>query len=93
MLPGNVSAYTDAPIYARTSGYLTKWYYDIGARVKKGALLAEISTPELDQQLAQAQADLATVRSHRQQRAAPRRNATRTWSSPMPFRSRIRRPS
>ena len=61
VLPGNVSAYTDAPIYARTSGYLTKWYYDIGARVKKGALLAEISTPELDQQLEQAQADLATA--------------------------------
>jgi RND family efflux transporter MFP subunit len=61
VLPGNVSAFTDAPIYARTSGYLTKWYYDIGARVKKGALLAEIATPELDQQLAQAQADLATA--------------------------------
>ena len=60
VLPGNVSSYTDAPIYARTSGYLTHWYYDIGARVKKGALLAEIATPELDQQLAQAQADLAT---------------------------------
>ncbi|HEY1986706.1 MAG TPA: efflux RND transporter periplasmic adaptor subunit [Terracidiphilus sp.] len=60
VLPGNVSAYTDAAIFARTSGYLTKWYYDIGARVKKGALLAEISTPELDQQLAQAEADLAT---------------------------------
>jgi RND family efflux transporter MFP subunit len=60
VLPGNVTAFTDSPIYARTSGYLTKWYFDIGARVKKGALLAEISTPELDQQLVQAQADLVT---------------------------------
>ena len=63
VLPGNVAAYTDSPIYARTSGYLTKWYFDIGARVKKGALLAEIATPELDQQLAQAQADLVTAQS------------------------------
>jgi len=63
VLPGNVSAFTDSPIYARTSGYLTKWYFDIGARVKKGALLAEIATPELDQQLAQAQADLVTAQS------------------------------
>ena len=47
-------------INARTAGYLTRWYYDIGAKVKKGALLAEIATPEVDQQLAQAQADLAT---------------------------------
>jgi len=61
LLPGNVTAYTDSPIYARTSGYLTKWYYDIGAHVKKGALLAEIATPELDQQLLQAQADLGTA--------------------------------
>jgi RND family efflux transporter MFP subunit len=61
VLPGNVTAYTDSPIYARTSGYLTRWYYDIGARVKKGALLAEISAPEVDQQLAQARADLATA--------------------------------
>jgi RND family efflux transporter MFP subunit len=61
VLPGNVTAYTDSPIYARTSGYLTRWYFDIGARVKKGALLAEIATPELDQQLAQAQADLITA--------------------------------
>ena len=60
-LPGNVTAYTDSPIYARTSGYLTKWYYDIGSYVKKGALLAEISTPELDQQLIQAEADLGTA--------------------------------
>jgi RND family efflux transporter MFP subunit len=60
-LPGNVTAYTDSPIYARTSGYLTKWYYDIGSHVKKGALLAEIATPELDQQLTQALADLGTA--------------------------------
>jgi RND family efflux transporter MFP subunit len=64
VLPGNVTAYTDSPIYARTSGYLTRWYYDIGARVKKGALLAEISTPEVDQQLAQAQADLVTAQAN-----------------------------
>ena len=49
VLPGNVTAYTDSPIYARSSGYLTKWYYDIGSHVKQGALLAEIATPELDQ--------------------------------------------
>ncbi len=61
VLPGNVTAYTDSPIYARTSGYLTHWYFDIGAKVKKGDLLAEISTPELDQQLVQAEADLKTA--------------------------------
>ncbi|MGP8252545.1 MAG: efflux RND transporter periplasmic adaptor subunit [Terracidiphilus sp.] len=64
VLPGNVTAYTDSPIYARTDGYLTHWYYDIGARVKTGALLAEIATPELDQQLAQAEADLATAQTN-----------------------------
>src|SRR6266700_2694943 len=63
-LPGNVTAWSDAPIYARTSGYLTKWYYDIGARVKKGDLLAEIATPELDQQVSQAQADLTTAEAN-----------------------------
>jgi RND family efflux transporter MFP subunit len=63
VLPGNVTSYTDAPIYARTSGYLTKWYYDIGAKVKKGALLAEIASPEIDQQLAQGQADLNTAQA------------------------------
>ena len=63
MLPGNVTAFTDAPIYARTSGYLKKWYYDIGAHVKKGALLAEISAPEVDQQLAQAESDLLTAQA------------------------------
>lgn len=63
-LPGNVTSYTDAPVYARTAGYLTKWYYDIGARVQKGALLAEIASPEVDQQLAQAQADLNTAQAN-----------------------------
>lgn len=64
ILPGNVTAYTDSPLYARTSGYLVKWYYDIGAKVKKGALLAVIATPELDQQVAQAKADLLTAETN-----------------------------
>jgi RND family efflux transporter MFP subunit len=63
VLPGNVTAWTDSPIYARTSGYLTRWYFDIGARVSKGALLAEIATPEVDQQLVQAEADLNTAQA------------------------------
>ncbi len=61
VLPGNLQAYVDSPIYARTNGYLRKWYFDIGAHVKKGELLAEIESPEVDQELAQAQADLATA--------------------------------
>src|ERR1035441_3747260 len=64
VLPGNVTAYIDSPIYARTSGYLTRWTSDIGARVKKGDLLAEIAAPEVDQQLAQAQADLNTAQAN-----------------------------
>jgi RND family efflux transporter MFP subunit len=63
-LPGNVTSFTDAPVYARTSGYLTHWYFDIGAKVKQGALLAEIASPEVDQQLAQAQADLNTAQAN-----------------------------
>jgi RND family efflux transporter MFP subunit len=58
VLPGQTEAYTDAPIFAQTSGYLKKWYFDIGARVKAGDVLAEIDTPEVDQELAQAQAQL-----------------------------------
>ena len=58
--PGNTQAFIDSPIYARTNGYLKRWYFDIGARVKQGQLLAEIETPELDQQLRQARADLET---------------------------------
>lgn len=64
VLPGNVTSFTDAPVYARTSGYLTRWYYDIGATVKQGALLAEIASPEVDQQLAQAEADLNTAKAN-----------------------------
>jgi RND family efflux transporter MFP subunit len=63
-LPGNVTSFTDSPVYARTSGYLTRWYFDIGSKVKKGALLAEIASPEVDQQLAQAQADLNTAQAN-----------------------------
>jgi RND family efflux transporter MFP subunit len=64
VLPGNMQAFTMAPIYARTTGYVKAWYRDIGAHVHKGELLAEIETPELDQQLAQAKADLATAQSN-----------------------------
>jgi RND family efflux transporter MFP subunit len=63
-LPGNAQAFTDSPIYARTNGYLTRWYFDIGARVKKGDLLAEIETPEIDRQLQQARADLETAQAN-----------------------------
>jgi RND family efflux transporter MFP subunit len=64
VLPGSVQAYIEAPIYARTNGYLKKWYTDIGTLVVKGQLLAEIETPEIDQQLTQSQADLATARAN-----------------------------
>jgi RND family efflux transporter MFP subunit len=64
ILPGNIQAYIDAPIYARTSGYLKRWYVDIGGKVKDGQLLADIDTPELDQQLHQARADLATAKAN-----------------------------
>ena len=64
VLPGDMQPYTDAPIYARTTGYLKSWHADIGARVKAGQLLAEIDTPEVDQQLQQARADLSTVEAN-----------------------------
>ncbi|MBZ5501539.1 MAG: efflux RND transporter periplasmic adaptor subunit [Acidobacteriia bacterium] len=64
VLPGNIQAFSNSPIYARTNGYLKKWYVDIGARVKAGQLLAEIETPEVDQQLDQARADLKTAQAN-----------------------------
>jgi RND family efflux transporter MFP subunit len=64
VLPGNMQAFTLAPIYARATGYVKAWYHDIGSHVSKGDLLAVIETPELDQQLAQAKADLATAQSN-----------------------------
>jgi RND family efflux transporter MFP subunit len=64
ILPGNIQAFIDAPIYARTNGYLRSWTSDIGAHVKKGQLLAEIETPEVDQQLLQARADLNTAQAN-----------------------------
>ncbi|MGA8150110.1 MAG: efflux RND transporter periplasmic adaptor subunit [Terriglobales bacterium] len=64
VLPANVQPFIDAPIYARTNGYLKKWYVDIGAPVKAGELLAEIETPEVDQQLRQAHADLGTAEAN-----------------------------
>jgi RND family efflux transporter MFP subunit len=63
-LPGRLEAYSRAPIYARVSGYLKSWKYDIGARVKAGQVLAEIETPDLDQQLQQARADLNTAQAN-----------------------------
>ena len=64
VLPGTVQAYIEAPIYARTNGYLKEWRTDIGTQVTKGQLLGEIDTPEVDRQLAQAEADLATARAN-----------------------------
>jgi len=63
-LPGNVQAFTDAAIFARTSGYLKRRLADIGSHVKAGQVLAEIDTPEIDQQLLQARADLATAQAN-----------------------------
>jgi RND family efflux transporter MFP subunit len=64
VLPGTVQAYYAAPIYARTSGYLKMWYTDIGAHVRRGQLLAEIDSPEVDQELRQSEADLATAQAN-----------------------------
>src|ERR1700691_509582 len=64
ILPGNIQAFEDAPIYARTNGYLKKWYVDIGAHVTAGQLLADIDTPEVEQQLQVAKSDLNTAQAN-----------------------------
>jgi len=64
ILPSNIYAYSDASLFARTDGYLSKWYFDIGAHVRQGQLLAIISTPEVDKQLLQGRADLATAEAN-----------------------------
>ena len=64
ILPGNVQPFITSPIYSRTNGYLKKWYFDIGAHVKKGLLLAVIETPEVDQQLQQARSNLLTAQAN-----------------------------
>jgi len=64
-LPGQTRAYIEAPIFAQTTGYLKKWYFDIGARVKTGAILAEIDTPQVDQQYNQARAQLKVAEAAR----------------------------
>ncbi|MGC9292475.1 MAG: efflux RND transporter periplasmic adaptor subunit [Acidobacteriaceae bacterium] len=64
VLPGTIQAYLDAPIYARTNGYVRSWYHDIGSHVRKGELLAVIETPELDQQVKQARADVVTAQAN-----------------------------
>jgi RND family efflux transporter MFP subunit len=64
VLPSTLQAYVESPIYARTTGYVKTWYHDIGSRVQKGELLAEIDTPEVDQQLSQARAELNTSQAN-----------------------------
>ena len=66
ILPGSIQPFISSPIYARTDGYLKKWYFDIGAHVKEGQLLATIQSPEIDEQLAQAQSTLATAQANLQ---------------------------
>ena len=78
-LPGRLQAYMSAPLYARVDGYLKSWKYDIGAKVKEGDLLAEIETPDLDQQLIQARADLASARAN----AALAKTTADRWNSMM----------
>jgi membrane fusion protein, multidrug efflux system len=80
-LPGHTYPYYEAPIYAQTSGYLKMWYHDIGAKVKAGEILGEIDTPEVDQQLSQAQAVLATAKAQFALATANFNEAKRLWET------------
>jgi RND family efflux transporter MFP subunit len=80
-LPGYTYAYHDAPIYAQTTGYLKMWYYDIGAKVKAGDILGEIDTPEVDQQLSQAKATLATAKAQLDLATTNFNEAKRLWQT------------
>ena len=64
VLPGNIEAFVDSPIFARTNGYLKHWYFDIGSHVRQGQLLADIESPEIDHELSQAKADLGTAQAN-----------------------------
>jgi RND family efflux transporter MFP subunit len=79
VLPGNVQAWFEAPIYARVSGYLKDWYFDYGAQVKKGQLLAEIDAPDLDAELAAAQATLQAAEAQIKVREAEMEFAKSTY--------------
>jgi RND family efflux transporter MFP subunit len=80
-LPGHTYAYYEAPIYAQTSGYLKMWYHDIGAKVKAGEILGEIDTPEVDQQLSQAKATLATAKAQLALATTNFNEAKRLWQT------------
>ena len=80
-LPGHTYAYYEAPIYAQTSGYLKMWYHDIGAKVKAGDILGEIDTPEVDQELSQAKATLATAKAQLALATTNFNEAKRLWQT------------
>ena len=81
ILPGTIQAYYDAQLYARVPGYVHAWYKDIGAHVKKGDVLALIDTPELDQQITQARADVGAAQSAQKLSAV----TAERWNSLLPL--------
>jgi len=80
VLPGDIEAWYEAPIYARVSGYLKNWYFDFGAHVQKGQLLADLDAPDLDAQLAAAKAKLASAEAQVKVRDAERQFADTTYA-------------